>query len=103
MQIDFTQIAQKNRKLISGRETGRSFRKVLKVEESFHKGEVVTIIVPKTVKVITPSVFMGLLSQELQNFSTIEEVQEVFQFEGASNVTRENFYDAARACIASVH
>lgn len=102
MQINFKDIAKDDRKLISGRETGRSFRTKLNGDVKFPSAGRFVIAVPDSVSIITPSVFMGLLSKELKRCKSIADVEKQFELVGASSVTEENFFDAARTCLAAV-
>lgn len=61
MTIDLGKIAvEKNRDTISGRATGERARAVLDVDAD-HVRDVIEIVVPEHVKVVTPSFFIGLL------------------------------------------
>lgn len=96
LNIDFEKLIKEPRKLIAGREVGRNFRAALGGDESFLDVQKIIMSVPETTKVITPSVFLGLMGSEIQSFGNFNEAIDRIVLKGATTVTEDNFKTAIR-------
>ena len=94
--IDFANFLDEPRKLISGRNIGRSYREKLGGDEFFVDCDQISLSVPDTTKVITPSVFLGLIGKEIEKFGDIEQAKKNITLTGATTVTEDNLATALR-------
>ena len=100
--IDLLEIAaDRSRDTISGRRTGEAARDRYDLNSPLEPEEILRIMVPQHVRVITPSFFVGFLARAVSNMGSPSEARMRVRLENASSTTKLNLAHALTSLLTT--